>query len=203
MCVDNGKYQTLEHFYQKINGFMNEKNTVMLDHVIGEFPPGGVWVELGSWTGRSAAYCVVELINHDRLGSFYCVDKWQGEPGIDYDPGIVSNMRRIFKQNLQPVIQHITMLTMLSWNAARRFDDATVDFCYVDAGHSYECVSKDLAAWWPKMRPGAYFAGDDYTKGYPGLQQAVWDFFKPKDIKVARMGRCWIVRKPEEPNVLD
>lgn len=201
MCIDNGKYQTMDHFYQTISGFMSERNTVMLDAVISRFPQGGTWVELGSWTGRSAAYCVVELIKANKLGEFYCVDKWQGEADIAYDENIVSDMRNVFRQNLAPVLKHITMYSMLSWNAAKKFQDETVDFCYVDAGHSYDAVTKDLTAWWPKLKPGSDFAGDDYTKGYPGVQQAVWDFFGPRDVKVSRMGRCWIVQKPKQQDV--
>ena len=186
----------MDHFYQDISGFMSHKNTVMLDIVLDQFPAGGTWVELGSWTGRSAAYCVVELINRNKLGKFYCVDTWKGEAAIAYDHATVQDLENIFKQNLTPVIEHITMLSMISWNAADKFDDNTVDFCYVDAGHSYEAVSNDLTAWWPKLRPGSMFAGDDYTKGYPGVQKAVWDFFGPQDIKVRRSGRCWLVTKP-------
>ena len=48
----------MNHFYQDIDGFMSHKNTVMLDMVLDQFPTSGTWVELGSWTGRSAAYCV-------------------------------------------------------------------------------------------------------------------------------------------------
>lgn len=177
---------------------MNDRNIVMLKMVLERFPAGGTWVELGSWTGRSAAYCVVELMNREKLGEFYCVDKWQGEADIAYDEAVVKDMKKIFQQNVKPVLPNITMLTMLSWNAAKKFEDKSVDFCYVDAGHSYEAVTKDLKAWWPKIRPGADFAGDDYTKGYPGLQQAVWDFFEPLGIKVRRAGRCWIVQKPKE-----
>lgn len=188
----------MDHFYQHIDGFMNERNTIMLDMVIDRFPSGGTWVELGSWTGRSAAYCIVELTNRDKLGNFYCVDTWGGETGIAYDQHVVKNMKEIFEQNLKPVITDITMLSMLSWEAAEKFEDNSVDFCYVDAGHSYEAVTKDLTAWWPKIKPGSDFAGDDYTKGYPGLQQAVWDFFKPLNVKVRRSGRCWIVKKPQE-----
>jgi hypothetical protein len=40
------------------------------------------------------------------------------------------------------------------------------------------------------------FAGDDYTKGHPGVQKAVWEFFKELNIKVRRAGRCWLVSKP-------
>jgi len=186
----------MQHFYQDIAGFMSHKNTVMLDLVLDQFPDSGIWVELGSWTGRSAAYCVVELLNRQKLGEFYCVDSWKGEAAIAYDPDTVQDLKKIFKQNVKPVVKHINMLNMISWNAAKRFDDNSVDFCYVDAGHSYEAVTNDLEAWWPKMRPGAMFGGDDYTKGYPGVQQAVWDFFGPQDIKVRRAGRCWLVTKP-------
>jgi hypothetical protein len=186
----------MEHFYQDIAGFMSHKNTVMLDMALDRFPKSGIWVELGSWTGRSAAYCVVELLNRNKLGEFYCVDSWKGETTIAYDQAIVQDLQNIFRKNVDPVIDHISMLNMMSWDAAAQFEDNSVDFCYVDAGHSYEAVTNDLTAWWPKMRPGAMFAGDDYTKGYPGVQQAVWDFFRPMDIKVRRSGRCWLVTKP-------
>jgi hypothetical protein len=186
----------MEHFYQDISGFMSHKNTVMLDMALDQFPRSGTWVELGSWTGRSAAYCVVELLNRKKLGKFYCVDSWKGETTIAYDQAIVQDLQNIFRKNVDPVIDHISMLNMMSWDAAAEFADESVDFCYVDAGHSYEAVTKDLRAWWPKMRPGAMFGGDDYTKGYPGVQQAVWDFFGPQNIKVRRAGRCWLVTKP-------
>jgi len=192
----------MDHFYQNISGFMSHKNTVMLDIVLEQFPAGGTWVELGSWTGRSAAYCAVELINRDKLGAFYCVDTWKGEEAIAYDTDIVQDLENIFQRNLTPVIDHITMLSMMSWLAADGFDDESVDFCYVDAGHSYEAVSNDLTAWWPKMRPGSMFAGDDYTKGYPGVQKAVWDFFGSRDIKIRRAGRCWLVTKPFDDSSL-
>ena len=192
----------MDHFYQDISGFMSHKNTVMLDMVLDQFPAGGTWVELGSWTGRSAAYCVVELINRRKLGPFYCVDTWQGEAAIAYDQTIVQDLKKIFRQNIKPVVKDIKMLSMISWSAADHFSDESVDFCYVDAGHSYQAVSNDLTAWWPKMRSGSLFAGDDYTKGYPEVQQAVWDFFKPLDIRVRRSGRCWLVTKPFDDSSL-
>lgn len=185
----------MEHFYHTVTGFMNHRNTVMLDHVIKDFPQTGTWVELGSWTGRSAAYCVVELVNRGWQGQFYCVDSWIGSPELQQNPDFV-NVRDTFLKNVSPVQQYIRTKECASWDAAQDFDDNSVDFCYVDAGHDYESVTKDLQSWWPKIRRGSYFAGDDYTKGYPGLQQAVWDFFKLLNIRVRRMGRCWLVTKP-------
>jgi hypothetical protein len=195
--VDYGKYQIMQHFYQSVQGFMSHRNTIMLDLVLEKFPAGGTWVELGSWMGRSAAYCVVELINREKLGPFYCIDTWDG--GIEHQGWKeLDTLEQDFQRNIEPVRDHVTVIRSESWRPAETFADATVDFCYVDAGHTYDAVMKDLQAWWPKIRPGSYFGGDDYTKGWPEVCQAVEDFFRDQDVRVRKSGRCWIVTKPED-----
>jgi len=185
----------MKHFYQNIEGFMSERNTMLLDLVIKDIRPNSTWVELGSWTGKSVAYCVVNLINKNKLGKFYAVDTWDG--GIELQNDVTTkNLKDIFYNNVSPILDKIEVVQSLSWDAANLFHNESVDFCYVDAGHTYDCVSKDLEAWWPKIKSGSYFGGDDYTKGHPGVQNAVWDFFGPKNIKVRRSGRCWFVKKP-------
>lgn len=186
----------MEHFYQNINGFMNERNTIMLDHVIAEMPAKCDWVELGSWTGRSAAYCAVELINKHKFGTFTTIDSWHG--GVELkDNNLVINksIKEVFLENIEPIRNRIQTIESISWNAAKHFDDRSLDFCYVDAGHTYEDVMKDLRAWWPKIKRGGWFGGDDYTKGYLGLMEAVQEFFSKKGLRVKKMGRCWIVQK--------
>lgn len=182
----------MEHFWHTIDGYMNHRNTCMLDLAIQRFPESGIWVELGSWTGRSAAYCVVELLNHHKSAEFYCVDNWEG--GIehkDHDLIVTQSLREVFMKNVSPVADRIRQIDGISWEAAQNFADNTVDFCYVDAGHTYDCVTNDLQAWWPKIRPGSAFAGDDYTKGYPEVCRAVHDFFDRMGQRVDRVGRCW------------
>lgn len=188
----------MNHFYQTINGYMNNRNTILFDIVLDAFPEKGLWIELGSWTGKSAAYCIVELINRNKLGKFVCVDTWEGGEEHQQHEFITSgSLKELFKKNLKSVENYYEQIVSLSWDAAKKFDDNSVDFCYVDAGHTYDAVTKDLNAWWPKIKPGNYFAGDDYTKGYPQLCQAVHDFFQPLNIKVIKSGRCWVVTKPE------
>ena len=51
----------IKHFYQDIFGYMDEKNIDLFDLVIKNIKEDSVWVELGSWTGKSAAYCIVEF----------------------------------------------------------------------------------------------------------------------------------------------
>jgi len=189
----------MEHFYKTVEGFMDHRNTIMLDLVLDGFPTKGTWVELGSWMGRSACYCAVELLNRDKLGPFYCIDTWQGSDTIENHPLVVANRaHENFLNNIAPIKEYITDIESDSALAASRFSDNSVDFCYVDALHTYEGVKRDLHAWWPKIRPGCRFGGDDYTKGWPGVCRAVDEFFAEKKIKVSKSGRCWIVTKPLE-----
>ena len=59
--------------------------------------------------------------------------------------------------------QRISMVRDLSVAAAARFAESSLDFVYIDARHDYVGVTEDLRAWWPKLRPGALFAGHDFT----------------------------------------
>lgn len=55
-----------------------------------------------------------------------------------------------------------------------------VDFIYIDAGHDYESVIKDLEAWWPLVSEIGVLAGHDYDESHPGVVQAVDEFFDGK-----------------------
>ena len=184
----------MEHFYQQVPGFMDHRNTILLDIALLEFPRQGTWVELGSWMGRSAAYCVVELVRSGKIGAFYCIDTWGGGDTLEAP----ADAHQQFLRHTDPIRHYIKDIKSDSTKAASLFQDHTVDFCYVDALHTYEAVMADLTAWWPKMRPGSRFAGDDYTKGWPGVTRAVGEFFDSRNVRVSKSGRCWTVIKPPE-----
>jgi len=60
-----------------------------------------------------------------------------------------------------------------SVQAAACFDDASLDFVFIDAEHSYESVAADISAWWPKLKPGGFLLGHDYGQPrFPGVQRA-------------------------------
>jgi hypothetical protein len=140
------------------------------------------------------------------------VDHWKGsleEPAHRVDEDVAAGMLfKTFKQNIAPVDKYIEPLILDSALAAKKFDDNSVDFIYVDASHTYEGVFRDLEAWFPKLKRGGCMAGDDWCfkdseTGFLSVQQAVKDFFGALglDIEVLKGNPNvdwlqWRVKKP-------
>jgi predicted O-methyltransferase YrrM len=75
---------------------------------------------------------------------------------------------------------------------ASNYQDDSLDFVFIDAGHDYDSVTKDITNWYPKIKNGGIIAGHDYHYDV-GVYPAVNDYFKGKTIK--QMGSCWIHEK--------
>jgi hypothetical protein len=77
---------------------------------------------------------------------------------------------------------NVEIIVNLSVEAAKQFEDDYFDFVYIDATHSYEEVTKDLNAWYPKVRKGGMLAGHDYCnfigKRHIRCKDGIDDFVK-------------------------
>jgi hypothetical protein len=66
-----------------------------------------------------------------------------------------------------------------SLEVAKTFEDESLDFVFIDAGHQYEEVKADLNAWFSKVRKGGIVSGHDYVKYQDfGVIEAVNEFCK-------------------------
>ena len=84
-----------------------------------------------------------------------------------------------FAQVLAEFPERLRFMRLPSLDAASEFADASLDFVFIDADHSYEAVRADIAAWRPKIRPGGWITGHDYdTLKFPGVVRAVEESFK-------------------------
>lgn len=62
--------------------------------------------------------------------------------------------------------------------AARHVLDATLDFIFIDAGHSEAAVHEDIRRWHAKVKDGGWILGHDYGHPkYPGVARAVHRWF--------------------------
>jgi len=89
------------------------------------------------------------------------------------------------------------LLRKPSAQAAARFDDASLDFVYLDADQDFNAVAADLGNWFDKVREGGIIAGHDYDNPeLPDVQQAVDGFFQRLGWAVHHAGQdVWWVEK--------
>ena len=63
-----------------------------------------------------------------------------------------------------------------SENASTQFENNSIDFIMIDAGHDYDSVMGDIKRWYHKVKPGGFITGDDYLV-FKGSSYAPNDFF--------------------------
>lgn len=144
-------------------------------------------VEVGVYEGATSAallHAFPELV-------LWMVDRWLPVTGPDILSQVSADgFERALRQAwfwTSHAAERRHVLRMPSVEAAGQFPAGSVDFVFVDADHSYECVKADLAAWWPKVRPGGFFCGHDY--GVYGDATGDWGVSRAVNELAAAEGR--------------
>lgn len=123
-------------------------------------PDGGTYLEIGSKWGGSlrCVFRASEVAGHK-------VNLWAIEP--------IPN-RKFKKLREEIEIHH---LKARSEDVADQFTDDSIDLLFIDGPHNYTNVSRDLSRYWPKIKAGGTLAGHDHEVRFPGVIQAVREFF--------------------------
>lgn len=160
--------------------------------VVKKFPDESKFVEVGCWRGRSACFLGVEIFNSGKNISLDCVDTWEGsEEHVGYSILENDGLYKEFMLNIEPLGKIIRPLRMTSLEAAKLYQDESLDFVFLDASHKYEDIKADIEAWYPKVKPGGIFSGHDYP-AWTQVVAAVNDFFHPKGMNLSTSESCWI-----------
>lgn len=163
--------------------------------MVRRYGPESKFVEVGSWKGKSSAFMAVEIANSSKPIKFYCVDTWEGSVEHKQNPEL-SQLYEIFLDNMKPVESFYIPMRTTSLEAAKQFDDESLDFVFIDASHEYEDVVDDLKAWYPKIKKGGILAGHDYYPDQPtwgGVCKAVREVFPDSHSHIP--GNCFMVEK--------
>lgn len=184
----------MQHFYRTIPGWFSFQG--VYTDAVKAAKSGAVFVEVGAWKGKSAAFMGVEIANSGKAVEFFAVDTWLGsdEPAHHADPDVkAGKLYERFLANIRPAAAYIHPIRATSVEASKLFEDGSVDFIMLDGDHTYEGVRDDIAAWLPKMKPGATFSGDDFN--WRGVRQAIEEAFAGRiEVLGEGKGRHWRVR---------
>lgn len=149
---------------------------------------GGVFVEVGSWKGRSTSFVgPVCNANGTRL---VCVDHWRGSEDSlarRYEDALAAeDVEQTFRANMEALGIRVEVLAEPSLVAATRFQLASVDRVFLDGSHDGPSVAADLEAWFPRLREGGILGGHDYSFKHPALVAAVDAFAAQRGLSVRR-----------------
>jgi hypothetical protein len=160
------------------------------DFVIAQIPKGARCAEIGSWKGDFAA----RILGETQPSRLVLVDPWAFNPDFprrwygggnaksqaDMDAIHASVVKRF---SARPQVEIIRQPSVAG---AQSISDESLDFVYIDGDHSRDAVHADLAAWFPKVRPGGLLVCDDLhwtdENGQKAVDQGIRDFLSSRKV---------------------
>lgn len=173
--------------HHSIYGWFDTQSEQICAEMIMKYPDGSVFVEIGAFMGKSTCYIAQEIKRKNKQIQFDVIDHFQGSS--EHKTMLQGkDLFEIFKDNMKKaeVLNSINIISKDANEVVNNYKDHSIDFLYLDAGHSYEEVKNDIQKWLPKVR--GTLVGDDYVSVHSGVIKAVNELLG----KVRIHGRTWI-----------
>ena len=137
-------------------------------------PKDGVVAEVGVANGDFSAAILDR--NHPR--TLHLIDLWASSFSGSDDLAFKSVSKRFANEVREDRVQ---FHRDYSWDAISKLAPASLDWIYIDAGHDYDDVVKDLEVARHAIKPDGFITGHDYVKwsspnGRFGVVEAVNEF---------------------------
>jgi hypothetical protein len=202
--IDDDIKQTKRIILEKLQPQFNEipgwfAYEELYNEVVEKANGNETFVEVGAWLGKSTNHLATKIKESGKDIKFVAVDTWKGTEDEELHQDIVNNSfgGDIFYEFMDNTVlsnnyPNINLIKDTSHNAASLFQNNSIDFIMIDAGHSYQDVIDDINYWYHKVKPGGIISGDDYGV-FGGVTQAANEFFYSQ---FTEGFRSWIRRKP-------
>ncbi len=174
------------------SGMMDAAELTYLAATLGMVPWDcqPIVVEIGTYVGQTAVFMALVLQKMGHQVPILSIDPFER---ARHDPLNPSGRYHVYIQNI------------LKWNVGRTCmalvafsEDAApviaqnIGLLVVDGSHHYPDVKKDLMLYCPKVVVGGLVFIDDYVDAYPGVRQAVDEYF-PSNDRFEIIHRSWFV----------
>ncbi len=149
-----------------------------------KYIPNPIGAEIGVHRGECSGH-LLEM--HPGL-KLYMIDMWSPDTYKGKgDDAATEPYRKIYEneceenQKIAYQVQfkyedRVKIFKTSSLKGAEIFNDAELDFCFIDGAHDYDSVKADILAWLPKVKPGGYLFLHDYGL-FDGVTKAVDEMF--------------------------
>lgn len=155
---------------------------------------GGINViaEIGTYTGESA-----HIFSNFFL-QIFTVDMHKPNAEDRNNAQVITQMQEVkalYDLRRRIFLANVIHYDLTSVEGSKQFADASLDFVYIDANHSYEAVKEDIAIWRPKVRAGGFIGGHDYAPEHRGVMLAVNELQKTvNELPVFFKDNSWLIK---------
>ena len=160
-------------------------------------------LEIGVSTGVNAKL-IYDILKPKEI---HLIDPWLSQNNRAADRGFTTNQHSLAFENTRRLFskaKNVYIQQGFAEEFVEDYEDEYFDFIYVDGDHSYEGCKKDLYEWYPKLKPGGFFGGHDFTnnnnsmrnKKY-GVQKAACEFLLDHDRKIEFLTPCVETKYPQ------
>lgn len=184
-----------------IPGYLSEEDISVIHNLAKELPSNGIFVEVGSFLGKSAVEWAKSLKHLNKNYKIIAVDSFNSR--ID----ILHNLLKEAEFDIPEGNSHIEMFRHYTQNYLnikpleaffnQNFVfDQTVAGVFEDSDHSQRALSFALPYWWERIMPGGILSGHDYTMR--DVQVSVDSFALLNDLTVHKAGKgssIWWIKK--------
>ena len=169
--------ETLQYIVRKLKLHLNKKSPIHIEASrYSGFPE--LFKELGFKTGvevgvSEGAYSEVlcQVVPDLKL---FSVDPWTYYP-VHNRFRRQHHHDRAYKVAVERLSKYpnCTIVKKTSEEAAKDFEDESIDFVFIDGDHSFIGITRDLQAWIPKVKVGGIVSGHDFSDSPRGWFGAV------------------------------
>jgi len=120
--------------------------------VLKTMPKNSICAEVGVFMGDFSKE-ILKIIKPKKL---HLIDPW-AYPGYEKKYKYVANRFKSEIASGQVSIERGT-----AHDVVNKFPDNYFDWVYLDGGHRYDLLTQQFVEYFPKIKKGGYFTGDDY-----------------------------------------
>ncbi len=183
----------------------------IFEKVIDQLKPKLV-IEVGTWKGASAVHMAGLIRKYGLDCEIVCIDTFLGSGSLRTIPEIgklvnlVNGRPNVYEQFIANVMKSnvadiITPFPIDSANGGLFLKENNIfaDAIYIDGGHDYGSVKRDLELYWEVLRFGGILFGDDFLPMWHGVIRAVSEFAENIGRPLRFSNEKWFFRKPRLP----
>ncbi|MDX1950216.1 MAG: class I SAM-dependent methyltransferase [Rickettsiales bacterium] len=137
--------------------------------------PNGIGLELGVAKGKFSE----KLLEKSSLKKLYSIDAYAGDRGHDENEFLEAQSR------LKKFGKRSEIIRAKFSDAVKNFPDEYFDFIYIDGyAHTGQDEGRTLYEWFPKLKIGGIFSGDDYSPKWQKNVEIIDEFANKFNLKL-------------------